>query len=427
MKRGYHVHTLFHRILPKTEGMLSEFQAKHPLFSYAKAKGRKDRWVRYLFLIRVVACNRRYLLVTGQSEYYRKRYRKFLPPRWQNLFNSRVGQRIIKNIFFGALLSLGERLIPANRLIGEHITSFVPIAVLASPVNRKFLSSDTEYLKAAKALGIPTFLPVMTWDNLTTKTHIPVVPDRLLVWNKLQVLEALEHHGIRASRTAIIGAPVFDSWFSHLRRPLPREEFCRVNGLNPDFPILLYLGSSGNIAKDETWLIKNVRAALDSSPNPKLKGTQIIVRPHPANDDIYRVLEGVPYTFVLPKKGALPHSSEKMDFFYNCLYHSVCSVGVNTSAMIDAVIARRPIVAILTDTYEKTQSAAEHFKQLVAYGAIECVKDADQLVVVVGNLLNGGDQKMDAREHFVNDLIRPNGIDTSAGESTARAIEAFIA
>jgi hypothetical protein len=58
-------------------------------------------------------------------------------------------------------------------------------------------SDQPDWIKSARALGIPVGFPVFSWDNLTTKGVLHVQPDRLFVWNDIQRREAIEYHNVR--------------------------------------------------------------------------------------------------------------------------------------------------------------------------------------------------------------------------------------
>ena len=55
-----------------------------------------------------------------------------------------------------------------------------------------FGSQQVEYVRAAKAAGIPCVLGVGSWDHLTTKGRIHERPHRVVVWNEFQRAEAAE-------------------------------------------------------------------------------------------------------------------------------------------------------------------------------------------------------------------------------------------
>src|SRR5205085_8271406 len=95
-----------------------------------------------------------------------------------------------------------EDAIPPSRRITRFFAEQRPDAVLASPVI-EFASSQVEYLKAARALGIRTGICVASWDNLTGKGLLRFVPDRVFVWNDIQRGELESMHGISPDRVVL--------------------------------------------------------------------------------------------------------------------------------------------------------------------------------------------------------------------------------
>src|SRR6185503_15461764 len=142
-----------------------------------------------------------------------------------------------------------------------------------------------------------------------------------------------------------------------------RDTFCAKMGLDPGKPFLLYLGSSSNIASDETWVVRELAAALARDARAEVRDVAILIRPHPAHWQIYRPLaaEGMR---IWPAGGALPDSEEVIHDFHDMLRYSVAAVGLNTSAMIDAVIADKPTICISPPCYAATQDDAIHFQRL---------------------------------------------------------------
>ncbi|MDZ4260650.1 MAG: hypothetical protein U1A25_03200, partial [Candidatus Sungbacteria bacterium] len=258
---------------------------------------------------------------------------------------------------------------------------------------------------------------------LTTKDLIPMEPDILLAWNDIQATEAKEEHDISLSRIRIMGAPVFDMWFSERKPSMTRVEFCNRHGLKEEYPIILYLGSGQEQAEDEAWIVERVRRALNNSVDEGIKNAQIIVRPHPGNSKIFgKILQ--PNIIVLPKIGILPTSEESLQLFYDSVYHSACAVvGVITSAIIDVMIAGKPGAAILTEEYRMNQAEVKHFQHVVEADAVEWVKGPEDFPRVLRMFLDGNDDHRKQREAFIKRFIRPLGLEKSAGEIGAEEIE----
>ncbi|MBI2327818.1 hypothetical protein HYU92_05875 [Candidatus Curtissbacteria bacterium] len=151
---------------------------------------------RIIFWIRDLLSYIRYLKVRGQSGFYKDRWRKvlFVPVQW--FLKIPFVEFLLKTKVTGRVLAVLETVTGPVSEIVEDIRQFDPAVVVATPANMPHSSADLEYLKAARALSIPTALPVFSWDNLTTKGLIHIKPKVLLAWNEKQVQEAWKHHGI---------------------------------------------------------------------------------------------------------------------------------------------------------------------------------------------------------------------------------------
>jgi hypothetical protein len=278
---------------------------------------------------------------------------------------------------------------------------------------------EIEYVKAARKLKLPSVVQAYSWDNLTTKGRFHVLPDRLLVWDDLHERAAREIHHVPPERIVRTGAPFFDKWLD-VPEVEPRDAFLRRVGIDNAF--VLYVGSSKSIARDETTVVEGIRAALAASEDESLRNAWIVVRPHPANADSWRKLN-VDHSVVWPAEARLPESDEDIGMFASSVRHALAVVGVNTSAMIDAVALDAPTAAILVDAFEGTQAGTEHFRALADAGAIAVVASAFELTGYLGRLKSGEDPTRDGRQAFLRTHLR--SATASAGEAGADEIEAI--
>ena len=429
LARGYQVRFLFDKKWTRFDGLLEvkEIFKDTPEVEFRPAVDRSDRWKKLLFYTRELRSYQRYLFVKNQSSFYRDRWKSYLPRTARRLFSHKTAEKLFATNLVRRLLAGIERLTPADKSIMDDIRAYAPHAILASPTNVRFSPADLEYLKAGKALGIPSLVLVSTWDNLTTKGLLQVWPDRLLVWNAAQIREAKEFHFFPEERIRVTGAPPFDSGFSRLKPSSTRREFCLKNDLREQDPILVYLGSSRNMAKDESWLIEKLRKALDQSGDKQLESIQMIVRPHPGNPFIYKKIK-LKDVIALPKEGGqFPSAGEPLQLLYDTFYHSFgVVVGVNTSAIIEAIIFGKPSLAFLTAEYRKTQVETQHFRQLMENDVLELADNPEAFLGIVKKILNGRDSRKSNRENFVRRYIRPLGLELSAGEAVTREIEKLV-
>ena len=429
LARGARVHAYFDENLSRHESRapLAEWAAGWPNFSFDFRPGRRGIAAFPVFCAREFLSYRRFLLSRSQSRYYAERWRKNLPFPARILSYLPGFSSLLKTKRFAALLRhIEEKTKPVKRII-RILQSEKPDAVVATPTNMHPQSADTEFLKAAKSLGIFTVLPVFTWDNLTTKGLLPIKPDLLLAWNEKQAREAAEYHGIPCDKIEITGSPPFDRWFT-LNEPTGRVEMFISQLRSGQAPLLqkriLYVGASQVTAKDETWLVRRIAEALLQSDNEMAKNAVILFRPHPFNREPSKFFIKKPMSNVrvLESESRMPNTRARFNELRAEIIAADAVCGISTSAFVDAVIAGKPVVSVSVPEYKETQEGAKHWRMLRESGAAYIASSAEEAVMLFGEIFFGKAAKKEQREDFINLYIRPFGRNVSAGERAAEAI-----
>ena len=195
----------------------------------------------------------------------RARVEKRLPRVYATLVRAFGWSRASRALLAAILRGL-ERVVPTAPGIEDFLREQNPDLLLVTPLI-ELGSQQVDYVKAARALGIRSALCVASWDNLTSKGLVRVLPDHVVVWNEAQKREAATLHGVPADRVRVTGAQLFDRWFT-TTPSRSREEFCATVGLDPEKPFLLYVGSSVFIAPDEVPFAERWLATLRGAADP---------------------------------------------------------------------------------------------------------------------------------------------------------------
>lgn len=308
-----------------------------------------------------------------------------------------------------------------DRKILVWLQQFNADIVVASPfVFTSYL--EVEYVRAAQYMGLPTMVALASWDNLTTKGTIHLMPDVMTVWNEPLLREAVEIHGVPEDRIVITGSPTFDRWFGQ-EPSIGRDEYCGILGIDPNFPYVVYLCSSSSMAGDETSFVRNFLDALQN--NPDTQHVTVVIRPHPTNTQIWAGFSA--------KNGRVwPIGTDSRDFpnsqqdYFNTLYHSAAVIGVNTSAFLEASIVDKPCVTIMTEHYQHSQvEGFHHFRHLLNGNFIEIANSFSESAEIIAKILASVDFGASNRLTFVKDFIRPKGYDEPASQILADLIESI--
>jgi len=388
---------------------------------------REEAWESLATTIRLLADYLRFFgPAFGDALQLRARAEKRLPRVFASIARGAVALGA-RQALEAALRGL-ERVIPTSEAIMDFIRDRRPDLLLVTPLI-ELGSQQVDYVKAARALGVRSALCVASWDNLTSKGLIRVLPERIVVWNEAQKTEAVSLHRARPEQVVVTGAQLFDRWFA-ARPTRSREAFCRDVGLDPSRPFVLYLGSSMFIAPDEVPFAERWVAALRAATDPAVATLGILLRPHPANARQWRTLDPAlaPGVALWPPIGTDPTSDGFERDFFESMYFSDAVVGVNTSAQIEASIVGRPVFTIRTPEFAHAQEGTLHFRHLVGDGGpVRAAASLDEHVAQLSALLRDGPGEGAARQAFVQGFVRPHGLDTPAVPVFATAIDRHLA
>jgi hypothetical protein len=362
----------------------------------------------------------------ADAHYLRDRMRDALPPLLAFLGRWKTASADSTRRAISSFLAC-ERAIPSSPILERFIRSHRPDAVLVSPLVTD-RSTQVDLVKSAQALGVPVGLCVASWDHLTTKGLMRLQPDLVFVWNSHQLAEAVEFHGASRENIVVTGAQPFDRWFE--RQPTDRVAFCRKVGLDPARPFVLFVGSTASISAPEAEVafVRRWIQALRSAP--ALSRVGVLVRPHPYNAEHWRAvdLSSVPDVEVYPRSANPVNEADRQDYF-DSLFHSEAVVGVNTTAMIEAAIVGRTVLAVLADEFQDTQGGTLHFRYLLSEngGFLRAAKSLPDHAAQLVDTLANPDVGRQACARFVGSFIRPHGIDVPATPVLADALERLAA
>ena len=187
--------------------------------------------------------------------------------------------------------------------------------------------------------------------------------------------------------------------------------------------MLLYVCSSRFIAERELPFVRQWLAAVRAGPEP-LRSSQVIVRPHPdivldqetpeetiTWDGLSRATGWVQRPFddagalILRTTFATPQA------FFECLHHAAAVVGLNTSAELEAGIAGRPVLTLLSrESGADGQRSTLHFDYLLREngGFVSCAPTmAEHVDALAATVAEPPDAAAITR--FIGDFLRPCG------------------
>ena len=428
-ERGHRLHLAIEKYrerLPGQFAVLEGLAARHPNVTYGHGGKRRDEWAKPASDLRLALDWLHYLKPAfDDAPDFRARAERDAPSRvvrtlraWPSWSRAAAERMLLR----------AERSLPLDPRAVALIAKRQPDAVLVTPLVW-FGGPQTDWIRAARAAGVPTAGCVFSWDNLTSKGRLLAQPDVLTVWNGAQRREAVELHGMPHHQVAVTGAQSWDHWFDW-SPSRSRVGFCAEAGLPADRPYVLYLQSSGYVGGEPEFVREWIEHLRRAGP-PEVRDAAVLIRPHPqvvADDWESSGVLDLPAVAVWPRRGRAPLDADSRRDYFDTMHHAAAVVGVNTSAFIEAAILGRPCLTLTMERFRKGQTGTVHFHHLRAQNGgpvIEATgfdEHADQLGAVMQAPLP--DQSASA---FVESFVRPLGLDVPAAPRLVATIEELCA
>jgi hypothetical protein len=303
---------------------------------------------------------------------------------------------------FGAALRDVERRVPPERALKTAVSALDVDAILL--VSRCVMGGfDPDVVKVAREIGLPSLMLVWSWDNLSGKAVLIEPPDHLIVWNEIQVREAVEQHLVPPERVIALGAPNFDVFFDELSNRGPSPP--RADGERS----ILYLASSHKIAPQEPKIADRWIAAVRTSEEALVRDAKIVIRPHPAVTS-WMSWQPPDDRVEITGPGAKSETEAAAATLADLLAAADAVVALNTSAELEASIADCPVLTFRAPD-ARGQEASAHFEYLLeSHGGF--VLDAPNLEEHVRRLgaVFRGEYDRERIRAFVASFIRPAGV-----------------
>jgi hypothetical protein len=196
----------------------------------------------------------------------------------------------------------------------------------------------------------------------------------------------------------------------------------------PDAPYLLYVGSSPNIAPSgrEIAFVRRWMGTLRE--NRELGRLGVVVRPHPYSVEAWSQVDLGPATAVCPRTPPeLPMTEADDALYFDSVHHAAAVVGINTSAMVESFIQRKPVLTIRAADFRETQDGTLHFGELrtAAGGALQAASSLGEHVTQLRATLVDPASLVAGIDDFLRVFVRPLGLDRPATPLLADAIEAL--
>jgi len=353
----------------------------------------------------------------------------------RNAFAYYTGSLLNRLIAYSSLRRLLRRL--DTVLVGESgcgalFERYRPSVVVLANL---FDDGEVALLRDARRRGVPTVGFINTWDKLTARASLRLLPDHLLVYNAIVRDEAERFADMPRERISIAGVPQYDIYFT--TKPTSRDVFLRSIGCDPEKHLVLFAPMGSAFSRYDWFAIDLLHNLIERQR--QIPNAQLFVRFQP-NDFVDREeLTRRPWLrYDLPglrfgseRGGDWDMTREDAERLRDTLAHASLVISYASSLGIDAALMGRPVINI---NFEIGESAArvpslrsptfyygtEHYRKALATGGIRLVGSIEELMEWTRRYLDNPELDRHGRERLVSEQCAFT--DGKSGERIARAV-----
>lgn len=337
--------------------------------------------------------------------------------------------RVLAHAVIRRAVRVLDRLLVSDRAFAPFFDRYHPTVVLLAHL---FDDEEVAFLREAKRRGVPTVGFINSWDKMTARCTLRLLPDTLLVFNDIVAREAMRYADMPEERIVAVGLPQYDRYVGY--EPVPRTAFLSKIGLGPDDRILLY-APMGETFSTADWDIIDLLHAWELSG--LLPGRlKLFVRFQP-NDTVNETELGRRPWLRFDRPGKRFTRARGVDWdmderelmhLADTLAHLDILVCYASSMSIDAAVFDKPVINIDFEIrpHERLAKSPTQFYRMTHYrnalrtGGMRLARSKDDLLEAIRAYALDSLRDRDMRTRLVREQC---GImDGKAGERLANAV-----
>jgi len=252
--------------------------------------------------------------------------------------------------------------------------------------------STFDWLRVARARGVPVVGSVSSWDNLTLKGPVGVGFQEYWVWTKLMEWELKKFHGIDASRIVVTGSPLFDTYHEERSQGLS-EHVDRELALPEKGRVILLAAYSARLGQGEPSIAQHIADGISEGRYGEEEVT-LVIRSHPADFSFlerFSSLADHPKVrlYVTPSVRTFDLKEQRNDlaFLHGLMARAdLVACGSGTIAL-EAVCLDKPVINLRFDGREvlplpisaRSHFDSDHYQCFLGLNATSVVDSFDEL------------------------------------------------
>jgi len=257
------------------------------------------------------------------------------------------------------LVRMQNRFTPTPGLYTDLFEKYQPDMVIASTPGWRM---DRYLLRESARRGIPNMTVIVGWDNSSSYNVSGADVQWATCWSELQKEELVKGSDWKPEHVHIGGIPSYDGYFRK-QWLMPREEYFKLHGLDPNRKLISYASSFVHFAPN----YPNIEALAKLVSSDSLaEPSQLLIRLHPSHfqdkpkifaderAQVFELEKKYPHVHVVQPValgGSLGYyGGEDMDEKSSMMAYSDVVVTVYSTMLVETAVHDTPMIAATIDT-----------------------------------------------------------------------------
>lgn len=304
---------------------------------------------------------------------------------FNRVFARRLFQKIFRFLDFHLL---------RDKTFDKYFEKYKPELIFSAHL---FGDNEAILAKEAKRCGIKTIGFVNSWDKMTARCILRVLPNRMIVPNDIVKNEVLAYTSMNQKDIIVAGIPFYDYFVRE--KPSSREDFYKRIGADLNKDIILYAPAGKSFSSDaDQYTVETLKKIYNSKLIPQ--NIQFLIRFQPNDENVgVETQDSSLFLFDFPGKRFSSKRGVDWDMNFDDMHHLLdtlhyCKFIIThvSSILIDGAIFDKPIV--LVDLEEELQNKSKqvlqrtmewrflmnHFTAVAGTSGVRLVRSTDDLV-----------------------------------------------
>lgn len=304
---------------------------------------------------------------------------------------------------------LDFRLVGCN-LFDVYFNKYRPDLVFLANL---FEDIEINFLRSAKKNNVSTVGLINSWDRVTARCILRLLPDKFIVFNDVVKRELLETNYVKSTDIFVSGLPQYDYYFSPVN--VGRKDFLSKLGFGDTDRIIFY-SPIGGMFSDSDWEMidllyrlnregkfgQKVKVFVSFPPNDFIKEGELQKRP-------WLLYQYIGIRFSKVRSADWDMTGEELESLKNLLWNSSIVVCYASSLSIDAAVFDKPVINInfeIKNNGELSKSPTifykmAHYKKALNAGGIKLVNTEGELIEWVNKYLKDSSLDREGRRKLV--------------------------